>query len=421
MIPKNSLLNKLAIPYFELIALRAINLIVPFIITLISSITIVFEGFYVYYDRLPFIAIAFLIYSALLATQAAGWVFSKAMWWIDDFEGSCPENPFTYFARSLIGLERRNNLITHPEVSDDIMEPELATYLALVVLSVTSLAILVWHYTVEGVVSAFLAAVCYGYRKKRRYQKSIETMKIIPVPDNDTSVGLPLLPNWSFTRISKVIEQLDRSLDEQRISFVIETDHPIRSAMHYIACENRGNDVLYHSNQHMFGTAVIANYLYVKGDGRYCPYEHVTLILSSLLHDIWHSGGNTNDAENIKRVLDNLPKHFLDYRPEMSRSIQCTEYPFIKEPRSYNEECLRDADILYATLMGDPKIIMEDLRKEIEVSQARNISYREMLDGQRAFSENVKFYTELGKRLYEARQPAFMQALEHYVSEKSEK
>lgn len=173
----------------------------------------------------------------------------------------------------------------------------------------------------------------------------------------------------------------------------------------------------YHNNQHCVGVAKIALYIldterveYLRSAKRQLSTE---LLCASLLHDYDHTLGKETDAVNIKRALKGLDG-LTYYLPlgvsefSVSDAIECTTYPFSIEPKRFIERCLRDADILYLSIMCE-KSIVDGLRQEMEVSMKRSITMEEMILMQKQFYSTARFYTNTGAILS---LEAFPQALE---------
>lgn len=195
---------------------------------------------------------------------------------------------------------------------------------------------------------------------------------------------------------------------------------------------NAGKDLPYHNNKHMEGVWGIAQHIWAFDRDTKDPVvneQSLTILMcAALLHDYDHSGGDTTDHYNVLRareyVSELLAQEHMAVSPEIreavDKAIACTVYPFTVEPVTQVEKVLRDADILYATLSRDPRIIMEDLRAEIGVAAKREISYQEMLDGQTKFTESVVLFTTSGKGVWDIHQPKYLEQLINYVKEREQ-
>jgi len=196
----------------------------------------------------------------------------------------------------------------------------------------------------------------------------------------------------------------------------------VEKAKTYIR-EHNTSKAPYHSNRHMLEMCGIATTLYTNSSEREyeTSQELYHLQLACLFHDFGHTGGHLTDRENITiatEVFRQWAKAENIYQGDIERIVQMieiTEYPFKENPLTFAESCIRDADVLYPTLSEDPRIIMEHLRAEIEVSSSCPVSHQAMLDGQFAFSENIVLFTKLGQKFWDQAMPPYMATLKDYV------
>lgn len=175
---------------------------------------------------------------------------------------------------------------------------------------------------------------------------------------------------------------------------------------------NPSADVPYHNNNHMSVMTDIAVALYLREVKVPNVHDMGVLITAGMLHDWGHSAGKLKDHDNIGIALEGFDQYRAEHNTmvvgaepqfdaEVRRAIICTEFPFIHVPTTLVEECLRDADILYACMTQDPEIILTHLREEIEVSWNRTISREEMFAGQERFFKEATLFTDTGKELWE--------------------
>ena len=186
----------------------------------------------------------------------------------------------------------------------------------------------------------------------------------------------------------------------------------------------------YHNLKHIHGMHSIARRLGVTAS--LTEHEFEILDYACLFHDVLHTGGKESDSYNIhnaiilfRHYVELVNKEYLDTVREpvitdivaeaVVRVISCTEFPFTREPETEVERCIRDADILYATLHSDPSVIMDDLRSEMEISQKRSISYAAMYEGQLTFMANLTLYTIEGRRLFGIHTPTYLAKMKAYV------
>jgi len=195
----------------------------------------------------------------------------------------------------------------------------------------------------------------------------------------------------------------------------------------YLEKRNQNPQATYHSNTHMLGAWDICKQLWEaeKKEPHFCLVEPeevmlTTLMVACLFHDFGHSGGHKSDAENIKVAIralkhfvlvesDVISKQFKQKYPDSDgyllwgavAIVDCTQFPFIKEPQGRLEHIMRDADLLYAVMSGDTSIILEKLRTEIQVQYDREMAPRVMYEGQCEFMKKAEFFTDSGKQLWE--------------------
>lgn len=199
------------------------------------------------------------------------------------------------------------------------------------------------------------------------------------------------------------------------------------AALDIIINHNSAAHAPYHNNLHMVGVQCITEGLWrlEKEDlGMANVRPEVVLAVASLLHDFDHTAGAEVDTVNIYRARAGLTYYqeklfFAGLQAEefeaVENAIRCTVFPFTVEPSNKMEMVLRDADVLYACNVADPKIILEGLRAEIMRSQKRDISYEEMLEGQRAFMKTTTLYTASGQKLWNQLAPKYIAIMEDYV------
>lgn len=197
----------------------------------------------------------------------------------------------------------------------------------------------------------------------------------------------------------------------------------------------------YHSFEHMCGVWEIAQKLWTaeKALPHFVQFEPEDISLAKLMvgtmfHDVHHCGGRLTDRENIRlaireiklfvliksKVINDLfsrkyPKELGSILYGAIGIVDCTEYPYIKEPATTLERIMRDADVLYAVNTKDPKVIMEHLRTEIETARQHQVTYEDMLQGQLKFMDSVKFYTAAGQAMWDELAVPYMEQLKAYA------
>ena len=118
-----------------------------------------------------------------------------------------------------------------------------------------------------------------------------------------------------------------------------------------------------------------------------------TLFLAASLHDLDHHGDSTHDSENIARSLKHVHGMFVDVElaDAISSIIETTQFPYVSDPRSLSEMCLRDADLLMV-LEPDFPIFLKGLSKEL----SKEITMEETIQ----FLKEQKFFTAYGQKLF---------------------
>lgn len=175
----------------------------------------------------------------------------------------------------------------------------------------------------------------------------------------------------------------------------------IDSIYGYVRETNPSNDLPYHNwihTQHMV-ESVYEGALYHD-----LPLQsQIDLVVAALFHDYGHSGGKTDDVTNIKvakQALDlytAMRYHMVEYIPDVVRLlISVTQYPFTTAPIFAQEKIIRDADLMEMGRDTWHEMVIEGLRKEIQVSRNREITLEEMYRGQLDFHATAVWYTDWG-------------------------
>lgn len=197
----------------------------------------------------------------------------------------------------------------------------------------------------------------------------------------------------------------------------------------------------YHNLAHMVSVWEIAQRLWAaeKALPHFVAFEPeevslAKLMVGTLFHDVHHSGGRMDDRSNILQAIREIKQFVLikskvlndlfsrKYPSEMGSIlygslaiVDCTEFPFVKEPKTALERIMRDADILYAANSKDPKVIMEYLRTEIETARQHQVTYEDMLQGQMAFMAGCKLYTAAGQAMWDKLAEPYLAQLKAYA------
>lgn len=193
----------------------------------------------------------------------------------------------------------------------------------------------------------------------------------------------------------------------------------------YVLENNSGANNTYHNNDHMMYVAVKAVELFNletfnSGDTE-MPIP--VLLVAGMLHDVHHSGGEEEDEVNIERALAALDsmagtldaQHYEGFSRDVESVIQVTQYPFILDPETLEEKCVRDADVLYHCEPHGVGTILEGLRSEMVAKLGRLYSRREFVEGQAKFVANLQLFTNVGKLEFETCGPLALTAMQQYA------
>lgn len=185
--------------------------------------------------------------------------------------------------------------------------------------------------------------------------------------------------------------------------------HRFNNALAYVQIENPSNLVPYHNLDHCLTV--------VKWCGRLASItnlpeeEEKALVLAALFHDFNHSAGQEEDSINIARALVGLNRfcdiHHVDekIRDLAIENIRVTQFPFVFEPATLAQKIIRDADILQSLEPNRVEVLVDGLRKEIEVKLKRKISRSEFCENQVSFLEGIKLYTTPAQVMFDAAKP----------------
>lgn len=227
-----------------------------------------------------------------------------------------------------------------------------------------------------------------------------------------------------------VIEDVVKSHVTKKLNSSIE----LANMWGHIAATNPSARKPYHNNRHMHRMAGIAGFLFENTDtyaGYTTSQRHVDstlLFIACLWHDYGHSAGLVSDAENIQFATQSFKMWWADncadmvqyiYQPsamfkeksveilanqaerEIVRLMWVTEFPFVHDPKTPMEFCIRDADLLY-TFDEDTGKIVHGLYMELKSSGKfpPGFSFMNFMDRQYAFLNSCTHYTGLGRQIH---------------------
>lgn len=233
---------------------------------------------------------------------------------------------------------------------------------------------------------------------------------------NLTAVQTTMAHPLRSTQVAKKI-QFTRLLEQLRITWIWQ----------WVLENNPGGRNPYHSNAHMQYVALSAAQLYMMENIPRGGYEGTGLaeiVVAALLHDYGHTAGEADDEKNIEiaietgigEMYESLENQFgKGFTDRVIQHIRCTQYPFVYTPQNMEQACLRDADAMQSFEPDGVSIIMEGLRTEMQVSMGKQVSRREMAEGQLKFLDGIEFFTDTAKQLHEALLPSLKEAFLAYA------
>lgn len=190
-------------------------------------------------------------------------------------------------------------------------------------------------------------------------------------------------------------------------------------AIDYVQRNNPGRINPYHNTDHMFHVARLALLIYSRESKNGCLGSQLALFVAAMFHDYNHSAGILSDDENIEAAVKAATwylhvSNLKDLIPTVEAAIRCTRYPYIKEPESLIEKCLRDADVLYPAAMRDADLVMVALKNEMNVS--RELRNEKPLDKAEVFEMQKNFnpviFTHCGQEWWSVFKPQYLQLIE---------
>lgn len=157
----------------------------------------------------------------------------------------------------------------------------------------------------------------------------------------------------------------------------------------------------YHNPQHMMAVALRACNIYLETDS---DDDHSikinnaqNLFIAASLHDVAHSAGKQSDTINIEKAVAYTDQLLIDFGMNHKSKngvldiIRCTQYPFVTEPKTLAQQCIRDADLLMC-LEPDWDEFFDGLKTELSLPEMTEEDNLKWISQQ-------KFYTTKGKEL----------------------
>lgn len=186
----------------------------------------------------------------------------------------------------------------------------------------------------------------------------------------------------------------------------------------YVVENNPSEKAPYHNTTHMLYMAWLADEFFQahSSDEQFASNQR-EMIVAALFHDFDHSGGHEPDSVNIDRAVaawhiayDKVqPKHI---NPKLVETfIRVTQYPYTGIVTTLAGKCLRDADLLYTTVMGNPHIVLRDLKAELEIQLKKEITIEEAAESYKEFIRKADLNTDIARIIRLRCFPAFTLSL----------
>jgi hypothetical protein len=105
----------------------------------------------------------------------------------------------------------------------------------------------------------------------------------------------------------------------------------------------------YHGTPHLYVVTLGAHELALME--ALSKHEVLNVVLAALFHDFNHQY-STDDSVNIKCAVEAVREHLSDFDVERIEClVSSTRFPYTDVPQDTSEGVMRDADILYSTLL----------------------------------------------------------------------
>lgn len=181
----------------------------------------------------------------------------------------------------------------------------------------------------------------------------------------------------------------------------ITQDLGVESAYSYVRDTNPSNDLPYHNWTHLCHVVVNSS----RGADYYAlpTIARVDLAVASLFHDYDHSGGHSEDSENVSRAIQGFTEwsnsqNYPVWNPEnVIHLIRSTQHPPVVDFVSIEQKVLHDSDLMENGLDTWHDRIMNGVRYELEIKYGHSISYTQMLDMQLDFHDDVIWRSKWGQ------------------------
>lgn len=175
---------------------------------------------------------------------------------------------------------------------------------------------------------------------------------------------------------------------------------------HHVKETNPAANLPYHNWYH---TLCMALNCYNAADYYNLPLSSMRAVcVAALWHDYQHSGGKHTDTVNVTRAIEQFKNYHLslyscgtrDHESDLTQVpdiIAVTEYPYVRAPYGIEQKIIRDADLMQVCLPTWYEMCIIGLGKEISIKLGKEVTEKEMVEGQISFLNNITLHTQWGR------------------------
>lgn len=187
----------------------------------------------------------------------------------------------------------------------------------------------------------------------------------------------------------------------ERAGSILERLGAYRAYLH-VRDHNPSNRLPYHNWTHLCHVVVNSH----RGAEHYAlpARDQANLAVAGIFHDYDHSGGVTDDQQNVDRAIANFQEwsstqsHPTWDDAEVELLIRTTQWPPVVDPISITQKIMRDADLMENGLDTWEELIMNGVRFELEVKEGVPITLEDMKRRQVEYHRGVQWNTAWGRR-----------------------
>lgn len=144
-----------------------------------------------------------------------------------------------------------------------------------------------------------------------------------------------------------------RPIDLERRKEVLDTleffEYADPEKIIHVVDSNPSAGLPYHGTPHLYVVALSVLQLSTQEGLKW--EEAKAAFLAGLFHDFDHRM-EADDTLNVESAINAVHEHLTGESPErVAELVRATRYPYLTEPASKAESVLRDADILYSTIL----------------------------------------------------------------------